>query len=64
MRLDKTAFKKHSPAEAADHQRHYRRMSGEERAQSFRYLMSVAYGFLGREWPRMDKSCVHIRKRP
>ena len=64
MRLDKTAFKKQSPAGAADHQGHYRSTSGEEQARSFRYLMSVAYGFLGREWPRMDKSCVQIRKRP
>ena len=63
MRLDKTAFAKQSHAEAADHQRHYAKMSDQERAQSFRYLMSVNFGFVGCDWPRMDKTLFQVRKR-
>jgi len=63
MRLDKTAFRKQSFAEASDHQRYFRSMSEEEKSRSFRYLVSVAYGFVGRDWPKMDKSLFRARKR-
>ena len=62
MRLDKTAFIKQSHADAADHQRCYARMSPQERGESFRYLMSVNFGFVGRDWPKMDKTLFHARK--
>lgn len=62
MRLDKSAFSKQSFADAADHRQHYAQMSDEEKAKSFRYLMSVAYGFVDSEWPRMDKTVFRMRK--
>ena len=64
MRLDRTAFKRQSFSDAADHQRHYKQMSPREQAESFRYLMSVAYGFVGRDWPRMDKTAYQTRRHP
>lgn len=62
MRLDKSVFAKQSLSQACNHQEHYRNMSGEEQARSFHYLMSVAYGFVGKKWPRMDKSSFQTRK--
>jgi hypothetical protein len=63
VRLDKTAFSKQSFADAANHRQHYEQMSSPEKTKSFRYLMSVAYGFVGDDWPRMDKTAFQIRRR-
>ena len=62
MRMDKTAFTQQSFSQAADHQQHYASMSSVEQAKSFHYLMSVAFGFVDKDWPRMDKSAFQIRK--
>lgn len=57
MKLDRNSFKKQSFTEAAaEHQATYKAMSTQERAESFQYLMQVNYGFLGQDWPRMDKA--------
>lgn len=63
MRLDKTVFKKQCFQDAANHQSAYRQMDSVERAESFNYLMSVAYGFAGQNWPRMDKTIFQKRRR-
>ncbi len=63
MNLDKTYFKKQSFNKAADHQAVYGAMSEEKRAEAWRYLMEVAYGFVGKEWPRMDKNVFSRRSR-
>ncbi|PXA04797.1 hypothetical protein DDZ13_06420 [Coraliomargarita sinensis] len=64
MRLDRTSFKKQSFAEAAaEHQATYKAMSAEERSKSFKYLMQVNYGFLGKDWPKMDKTAFSKRLR-
>ncbi|MEO0510001.1 MAG: hypothetical protein AAF065_09095 [Verrucomicrobiota bacterium] len=63
MRLDKTAFSRQSFADAADHRRHYSQMSPQEKAKTFQYLMSLAYGFATGEWPQMDKTAFQVRRR-
>lgn len=63
MELDRTQFKKQTFAEAADHQAIYEKMSDEERGASFRYLMQVNYGFVGKPWPRLDRSAFSQRSR-
>jgi hypothetical protein len=55
MQMDRTAFKQQSLREAADHQSAYRNALLEEQAENFKYLMSVAFGFVGQPWPKMDK---------
>ena len=62
MRLDKTVFKMQRFADAADDQKVYRRMSDAERSKTFHYLMQVNYGFLGQDWPRMDKTFFTKRR--
>jgi len=64
VKLDRTSFKKQSFAEAAaEHQATYKSMSAIERSESFQYLMQVNYGFLGKDWPRMDKTVFSKRRR-
>ena len=48
VRLDRNVFAKQTPVEAAEHRGHYQAMSEQERGRSFRYLMQVSYGFLGK----------------
>lgn len=63
MRLDKTVFTRQSFAQAADHQCDYAKMSELERLSSFRHLMSAAYGLVGKDCPKMDKTVFQVRKR-
>ncbi len=62
--MDRTAFKQQSFREAADHQSTYCDASVEEQAQHFTYLMSVAFGFVGKPWPKMEKQLFRASKRP
>lgn len=64
MQMDRTAFKQQSFREAADHQSTYRNASMEEQAENFKYLMSVAFGFVGQPWPKMDKQQFRASTRP
>lgn len=61
MKLDKTAFKIQSYAEAADLQKHYRELPEEEKKDLFFRLMQAAYGFVGNDWPKMDKNYFKVR---
>jgi len=63
MKMNRTVFKKQSFREAADHQSTYQTMSVQEQADSFRYLMSVAFGFVGKPWPKMEKEYFSSSKR-
>lgn len=63
MQMDRTAFKQQSFRDAADHQSAYRTMITKEQAESFRYLMSVAFGFVDRPWPKMEKHYFSFSKR-
>jgi hypothetical protein len=64
MQMDRTAFKQQSFREAADHQSTYRNVSKEDQAEHFKYLMSVAFGFVGQPWPKMDKQEFRASTRP
>ena len=59
-RLDRTAFQALT-FEEADKQINYSKdLKEEERINQFNYLMSIAYGFLNEEWPKMDRT--HFEK--
>ncbi|GHB26303.1 hypothetical protein [Mongoliitalea lutea] len=61
MKLDRKAFKIQSFEEAADHQQYYRELPEEEKEDLFFKLMQAAYGFVGKDWPRMDRN--HFEER-
>jgi hypothetical protein len=61
--MDRTAFKQQSFREAADHQSGYHDASVEAQAESFKYLMSVAFGFVGKPWPKMEKRQFSVSTR-
>jgi hypothetical protein len=61
MKMDKKAFTIQSFEEAAEHQKHYDAMPEEEKENLFFKLMQAAYGFVGRDWPKMDKSHFEVR---
>jgi len=62
MRLDKSVFSKQSFEEAANHKKIYDAMNDSEKSSVFYVLMSAAYGFVGKPWPKMDKTYFAIRK--
>jgi len=62
MRLDKTYFRKQSFEEASEHQVSYSQMSDDERSAVFLQLMQAAFGFVGENWPPMDKNFFTKRK--
>lgn len=41
----------------------YSHLSNSEQAEIFNYLMNVTYGFVGKSFPRMDKTKFEIGKR-
>ncbi|MGY6520724.1 MAG: hypothetical protein ACXIUD_03285 [Mongoliitalea sp.] len=61
MKLDRKAFKIQSFKEAANHQQYYRELPEEEKENLFIKLMQAAYGFIGEDWPKMDKN--HFEER-
>ena len=61
--MDKSNFKSQSFKDAANHQQVYNKMTDEEKTEVWKYLMSVAYGFVGKPWPKMDKTYFRIRRR-
>ena len=63
MKFDKTAFKIQTFKQASNHHEEYAKMSDEEKTEAWKYLMSVAFGFVGKPWPKMDKTYFHIRIR-
>ena len=62
--MDRTVFKQQSFREAADHQSTYHNASVDEQSEHFKYLMSVAFGFVGKPWPKMDKQPFSASTRP
>lgn len=59
-RLDRSAFQAFTHKEADADISNSKCLSWSERVNHFNYLMSVAYRFLGEEWPQMDKG--HFEK--
>jgi hypothetical protein len=62
MRMDKSAFSKQSFEDAANHKKIYDSMDATERSSVFYILMSTAYGFVGKPWPKMEKNIFSKRK--
>jgi hypothetical protein len=46
---------------AADHQDYYRNLPEENKKDLFNTLIQAAYGFIGNDWPKMDKN--HFEQR-
>jgi len=61
MKLDKKAFKIQTFKEAADHHSYYKGLLEEEKKDIFFKLMQAAYGFVGNDWPKMEKN--HFEER-
>ena len=63
MKFDRSAFSKQSFKEANDsHQSTYILMDEKEKVEVFHYLMAVSYGFLGKPWPKMERTYFSKRK--
>ena len=62
-RLDRTAFKKHSAEEAANHGAYYRTLTWQERLRIANYLNSIAYNYPENEPPRLDRTAFKKRSR-
>ncbi len=60
--MDKSAFSKQSFEDAANHKKIYDSMDATERSSVFYILMSAAYGFVGKPWPKMEKNIFSKRK--
>lgn len=56
MRLDRSAFKAQTMKTAADHARHYKALSWQERMKIAAYLTSIAFNYPLDTPPRMDKT--------
>jgi hypothetical protein len=62
-RLDRTAFQKLSFEDADKQMQQSKDVTQQERFRQFNYLMSVAFRFLGEQWPGIDKTAFEMRKR-
>jgi hypothetical protein len=62
-RLDRTAFKAQTAAEAADYASYYQTLTWQERLRIANYLNSVAYNYPENEPPKMDKTAFSMRGR-
>ena len=62
-RLDRTAFKAQTAAEASNHAAYYKKLTWQERLRIANYLNSVAYNYPENEPPRMDKTVFSARGR-
>ena len=61
-RLDRTAFKAQTAAEAADHASFYKNLSWQERLRIAAYLNSKAFNYPEGMPPRMDKTAFTVRQ--
>ncbi len=62
-RLDKSVFEALSLQDADKQMNSSGGLPWNESVQQFNYKMSVAFGFLGNEWPRMEKTNFEKIKR-
>ena len=63
FRLDKTVFQSLTFQEADEQMRESFNSSPEEQIEYFNYLVSIAYQFLGKSWPQMDRNHFEMIKR-
>ena len=62
-RLDKTAFRAQTAAEASDNYSYWKKQSHAERLRASFYLNSVAYNFDINNPPRLDRTVFKTRLR-
>jgi hypothetical protein len=63
-RLDRTAFKAQTAADAVSSQAaYYKNLTWQERLRIANYLNSVAYNYPENEPPKMDKTAFKVRAR-
>ncbi len=62
-RLDRTAFQALTYEDADKQINDSTNLSQEERINQFNYIMSVAYRFLNKPWPLMDRNAFEKIKR-
>ena len=62
-RLDKTAFRAQTAAEASDNYNYWKKQSYAERLRASFYLNSVAYNFDINNPPRLDRTVFKTRHR-
>jgi len=62
-RLDRTAFKAQTAAEASNHAAYYRRLTWQERLRIANYLNSIAYNYPENEPPKLDRTAFKARAR-
>lgn len=60
-RIDKTAFK-HQSFEEEERSKVFQKVAYTEQLRTATYLISIAYGFVGKPFPKMDKTAFSIRK--
>jgi hypothetical protein len=61
--LNRTAFKAHTAAEAANHAAYYRQLTWQERLRIANYLNSVAYNYPENDPPKLDRTFFSARAR-
>jgi hypothetical protein len=61
-KLDRTAFRKHSVAEAKAYHASYDSTDSNKRLAEGYFLSISAYGYTLETVPRMDKNCFSMRK--
>jgi hypothetical protein len=62
FKMDRTAFSSGTMDEESE-KHDYSKMTEKEGLQIAAYLISVAYGFVGKPWPKMDRTKFEIVKR-
>jgi hypothetical protein len=63
FRLDRTAFKAQTAAEAADHTRYYKGLTWQQRLKIANYLNSIAYNYPENTPPKLDRTKFSARAR-
>ena len=61
FKLDRTAFKPQTIAEAANHSDYYKKMTWQERLSITSFLNSIAYKFDINNPPRMNRNCFAVK---
>ena len=61
LKLDRTAFKPQTIAEAANHSDYYKKITWQERLSLTAYLNSVAYQYSNNTPPKMDRNQFHVK---
>jgi hypothetical protein len=62
-RLDRTAFKAQTAAEASNHASYYQTLTWQERLRIANYLNSIAYNYPENEPPRLNRNLFSTRSR-